>query len=70
MVDSFVFRPDGRREALYACTYTEVRVQAAGGEIEVVESPRSRERKWFELFFGGSSTESAESLSAVSENSE
>jgi DNA-binding transcriptional ArsR family regulator len=66
MVDSFALTPDGKREALYSCTYTEIRVEAVGGGIEVFESPRSKERKWFELFFGGSATKSAESPSTAS----
>jgi len=55
MVERYVIRPDGRREALYACPFTEVRFKADQGEIEldVIQTEESLEKRWFELFFSG-----------------
>jgi predicted transcriptional regulator len=55
MVDRFVIKPDGRREALYACPFAEVRFKAGQGEIEleVIQTEESLEKRWFELFFSG-----------------
>lgn len=55
MVEKFVVRLDGRREALYACPFSEVRIKAEQGEIglEVIQTEESLETKWFELFFSG-----------------
>ena len=59
MIDSYAIRPDGKREAAYICTFREIRFKAEGGELqlEVIESRRSAERRWFELFSGGSERE-------------
>jgi predicted transcriptional regulator len=53
MVERFAVKPDGRREALYACPFVEVRFKAVQGEIEVevVQTEESVEKRWFELFF-------------------
>ena len=53
MVDTFLLRPDGKREALYSCSFTEVGLKVESGNIvlEVVPSKRSLEKRWFELFF-------------------
>jgi predicted transcriptional regulator len=53
MVDRFEVRSDGRREALYACPFAEVRFIRKQGEIEleVIQTEESLERRWFELFF-------------------
>jgi DNA-binding transcriptional ArsR family regulator len=52
MIDSFALRSDGKREALYARTFSEIVFRTKGREIEleVVLSARSLERRWFELF--------------------
>lgn len=53
MVERYVVRPDGRREAVYACPFTELRLKALDGEIEleVIQTEESLEKRWFELFF-------------------
>jgi predicted transcriptional regulator len=53
MTDTFVVRPDGRREALYACTFKEIafRTTEEGLELELTPTERSLEKRWFELFF-------------------
>jgi DNA-binding transcriptional ArsR family regulator len=53
MVERFTVRLDGRREALYACPFTEVRFIATQGgvELELIETEESLEKRWFELFF-------------------
>jgi hypothetical protein len=53
MIERFTVRLDGRREALYACPFSEVRFKAEQGEIEleVVQTEESLEKRWFELFF-------------------
>jgi hypothetical protein len=53
MIDSFAFRLDGKREARYACTFSEISFRAEGNEIEleIIPSKRSLEKRWFELFF-------------------
>lgn len=69
MVEEFAIRQDGRREALYACPFTELRLKPGLKEVELelIETKESVERKWFELFFSkrGYASES-ESSSAVS----
>lgn len=62
MIDSYTLKPDGKREAAYVCAFREIRFKAEGGElqVEVVESRRSAERRWFKVFFGDSTTASAE----------
>lgn len=53
MVQRFEVKLDGRREALYACPFTEVRFKAEQGEIglDVIQTEESKEKRWFELFF-------------------
>jgi hypothetical protein len=69
MVDSFALKSDGKREAAYICTFREILFKAEGGElqVEVVESRRSAERRWFKVFFEGSTTNPAEPHSDESE---
>src|ERR1035437_4432960 len=53
MIDTFALRPDGKREALYACTFREMVFRATtehGFELEIIPSARSLEKRWFELF--------------------
>jgi len=53
MVGEYAVKPDGRREPLYACSFTEVRFRAGREEmeLELVETKESLEKKWFALFF-------------------
>lgn len=53
MVDSFSIRPDGKREARYVCSFTEIVLRPGDREVEleVTPSARSLEKRWFELFF-------------------
>lgn len=53
MVEEFEVGHDGRREALYACPFSEVRLRVNQGEIELelIQTEESVERRWFELFF-------------------
>jgi DNA-binding transcriptional ArsR family regulator len=68
MVDNFALRPDGKREAVYACSFAEIhfRTDQAGIELEIVQSARSLERRWFELFFSKRNVSSPETPSAAS----
>jgi predicted transcriptional regulator len=52
MVHNFVFRPDGKREALYECTFSELRFKTRDDEIEVVITltERALEKRWLNLF--------------------
>ena len=52
MVEEFEVRQDGRKEALYACPFAEVRFKVVQGniELELVQTEESLERRWFELF--------------------
>jgi predicted transcriptional regulator len=53
MTDTFVVRADGKREALYTCTFKEIvfRTTEHALELELVPTERSLEKRWFELFF-------------------
>jgi predicted transcriptional regulator len=53
MIERYAIRPDGRREAVYACPFAELRFKAVDGEteLEVIQTEESLERRWFELFF-------------------
>jgi DNA-binding transcriptional ArsR family regulator len=53
MIDSFDFRPDGKREARYACSFSEILFKTKGDkiELEIIPSARGLEKRWFELFF-------------------
>ena len=57
MVDRFLIKPDGKREALYSCSFSEIGLKAESGAIvlEVIPSKRSLEKRWFELFFSKTS---------------
>lgn len=70
MVDRFVLRPDGTKEALYLCTFDRLCVRMDGKEtqVELIEAPRSVERRWFELFFARSISPPATPLNSF-ENS-
>ena len=64
MIDEFVFRQDSRREALYACPFTELRLKLSPKEIELelIETTQSAERKWFTLFFSKQTSASQSEL--------
>ena len=53
MIEEYTISHDGRKEALYACPFVEVRFKAGREEIELelIETKESLERKWFALFF-------------------
>jgi hypothetical protein len=53
MIDSFSIRPDGKREARYICSFSEIVIRPGDGEIELEITPSARglEKRWFELFF-------------------
>jgi predicted transcriptional regulator len=53
MVDRFIIKPDGKREAVYARSFDEVRLRSEKQEfkLEIIESAKSLEKRWFELFF-------------------
>ena len=71
MVESYSIRPDGRREASYSCAFREVRFRVEGKQLflDLTESQRGKERRWFELFYGVSSS-SAGMFSTPSESPE
>ena len=70
MTDRFLIRPDGKREALYSCSFTEIGLKVESGTLvlEVIPSKRSLEKRWFELFFS-KTTSPADRDSSVSETS-
>ena len=60
MIDRFLTRADGKREATYTCTFKEMKFttstsageEGIGGiELEVTLSKRAEEKKWFDWFF-------------------
>ena len=53
MVDRFLILPDGKREALYACAFTEIRFYREAHELglEITLSQRALEKRWFDIFF-------------------
>ena len=53
IIDSFSIRPDGKREARYICAFNEIVFKPGETEVEleITLSPRSLEKRWFELFF-------------------
>ena len=58
MVDRFLEKPDGKKEAMYICTFKEVKFTAPEGaegegeiELEVKLSRRAEEKRWFDWFF-------------------
>ncbi len=59
MVDRFLVSDDGKREALYVTTFTEMTLKAVNGrmELDLVETTRSRERRWLTAFFAEGITE-------------
>ena len=59
MTDTFEFRHDGRREAVYACTFSEIvlRTTQKGVELEITPSKRNLEKGWFDLFFSKKSAQ-------------
>ncbi len=68
MVVKYDVSPDGRKEALYACTFKEIRLRGTGPEfvLELVETPRSLENRWFRLFYAQSGVNSEERASSSS----
>ena len=57
MVDSFLIRPDGKREALYLSSFSEISFKDEAGALvlDVTPSKKSLERRWFDLFFSRTS---------------
>lgn len=53
MVEEFVIRPGGKRDAIYTTTFSEIHfvAEAEGIEIEIVENQKSIERRWLTLFY-------------------
>lgn len=53
LVDRFVFGADGKREAQYACAFSEIRFKpgAEGLEVEVTFSQKALEKRWIDLLF-------------------
>jgi DNA-binding Lrp family transcriptional regulator len=53
LIDRFLIGPDGKREALYACAFTEIRFKAEAKslELEITLSQKALEKRWFEMFF-------------------
>jgi hypothetical protein len=50
-VDTFGFRPNGKREAQYGCAFSEIvlRTTSHGLELELIPSRKSQEKRRFEL---------------------
>ncbi|MDG6898134.1 MAG: winged helix-turn-helix transcriptional regulator [Nitrososphaerota archaeon] len=71
MVDRFVVRQDGKKEAVYARSFDEVRLRSEEGEVrvEIIQSAKSLEKRWFELFFANPVFSSHEPPSAGSGSS-
>jgi len=53
LIDRFLIGPDGKREALYTCAFTEIRfkTEAKDLELEITLSQKALEKRWFEIFF-------------------
>ena len=53
LIDRFLIGPDGKREALYTCAFTEIRFKAEAKnlELEIALSQKALEKRWFEMFF-------------------
>lgn len=53
MIERYEVRDDGRREAVYSCSFSEVRLRVEGEEIviDVTENEKGKERRWFDLFY-------------------
>jgi DNA-binding transcriptional ArsR family regulator len=53
LIDRFLISPDGKREALYACAFTEIRFKAEAQDLalEITLSQKALDRRWFEIFF-------------------
>ena len=68
MVDRFMIRSDGRREAFYSCSFSEIKFTVEQGDLEldVVPTPRSMEKRWFEMFFSKATPRSPEQRSGAS----
>jgi len=71
MIERFAISPDGRREAMYACPFAELRFKPTqdGIEFELIETEQSLEKKWFELFFSRENISKSGRHSASSESS-
>lgn len=68
MIDRFIIKSDGKREALYSCSFSEINFKVEEGkiELEVIPSARSLEKRWFELFFSKATQRSREQQSTPS----
>ena len=53
MVDHYIIKADGRREAVYACPFRALHFMIVDGDIDLdfVQSEEAKERKWYSLFF-------------------
>ncbi len=71
LIDRFLISPDGRREALYACAFTEIRFKTEAQELvlEITLSQKALEKKWFDIFFSKSGERPDWQPSAASETS-
>jgi predicted transcriptional regulator len=71
MVDRFSDKPEGKKEAMYICTFKEVKFttteagEHGGGEIEldIKLSGRAEEKRWFDWFFSSSSSKNSQARS-------
>ena len=55
LTDRFLVSPDGKREAVYSCAFTEIKFRPEDGGgglgLEISLSQKALERKWFDIFF-------------------
>lgn len=53
MVDEFVIKPGGKRNAIFTTTFEEIRFVAErdGLQIDLIENQKSIERRWLKLFY-------------------
>ena len=71
MVDRFLVGPDGKREALYSCTFSEIRFkqEADGLELEITFSQKASEKRWLEMFYSRQTELSSSNLEPSLEGS-
>jgi predicted transcriptional regulator len=71
MVEKFAIRQDGRREAVYACPFVEIRFKVEKGNIELdlIQTEESVAKRWFELFFSKNDLRQIEPLLPASGSS-
>jgi len=69
-VDRYIVKSDGKREAVYARSFDEVRMKSDKQDVrvEIIESAKSLEKRWFELFFANPAFSSPEPPSAEPES--